>query len=160
MISLQVFFNGYREVLYFAERMLISLTVKKNKVELRIAGKDYAIVGTESVEYIHRVGLYVDRKMTEILRMNNKLSTSLAAVLTAINVVDDLFKSRESENELKNQLKKVIEELERLRKENKTLQQENESLGSQNTELKLELAKREAELNEVRTTLDKAGRSR
>jgi cell division protein ZapA len=92
--------------------------------------------------------------------MNNKLSTSLAAVLTAINVVDDLFKSRESENELKNQLKKVIEELERLRKENKTLQQENESLGSQNTELKLELAKREAELNEVRNTLDKAGRSR
>ena len=109
------------------------MTVKKNKVELRIAGKDYEIVGTESVEYIHRVGLYVDRKMTEILRMNNKLSTSLAAVLTAINVVDDLFKSRESENELKNQLKKVIEELERLRKENKTLQQENESLGSQNT---------------------------
>ncbi|HOQ06318.1 MAG TPA: cell division protein ZapA [Clostridiales bacterium] len=132
----------------------------KNKVELRIAGKDYTVVGSEPVEYIHRVGLYVDKKMTDIMRMNNKLSTSLAAVLTAINVVDDLFKSRESEQELKNQLKKVSEELERLKRENKALQQENTVLGSQNTELKLELAKREAELNEVRNTLDKAERTK
>ena len=52
------------------------MTAKKNKVELRIAGKDYKVVGSESVEYIHRVGLYVDRKMTDILKMNNKLSTA------------------------------------------------------------------------------------
>jgi len=146
-------------VLYKAERMLISLTAK-NRVELRIAGKDYIVVGTEPEEYIHRVGLYVDKKMTDIMRANNKLSTSLAAVLTAINVVDDLFKSRESEQELKNQLKKATEELERLRRENRVLQQDNNVLSSQNTELKLELAKREAELNEVRNTLDKAERAK
>jgi len=139
--------------------MLISLTAK-NKVELRIAGKDYTIVGSEPEEYIHRVGLYVDKKMTDILKINNKLSTSLAAVLTAINVVDDLFKSRESEQELKNQLKKATEELEKLKREYKVLQQENTVLGNQNTELKLELAKREAELNEVRNTLDKAERTK
>ncbi len=132
----------------------------KNRVELRIAGKDYIVVGTEPEEYIHRVGLYVDKKMTDIMRANNKLSTSLAAVLTAINVVDDLFKSRESEQELKNQLKKATEELERLRRENRVLQQDNNVLSSQNTELKLELAKREAELNEVRNTLDKAERAK
>ncbi|HEY8350039.1 MAG TPA: cell division protein ZapA [Clostridia bacterium] len=132
----------------------------KNKVELRIAGKDYTIVGSEPEEYIHRVGLYVDKKMTDILKINNKLSTSLAAVLTAINVVDDLFKSRESEQELKNQLKKATEELEKLKREYKVLQQENTVLGNQNTELKLELAKREAELNEVRNTLDKAERTK
>jgi cell division protein ZapA len=146
-------------VLYKAERMLISLTAK-NRVELRIAGKDYIVVGTEPEEYIHRVGLYVDKKMTDIMRANNKLSTSLAAVLTAINVVDDLFKSRESEQELKNQLKKATEELERLRRENRVLQQDNNVLSSQNTELKLELAKREAELNEVRNTLEKAERAK
>jgi len=139
--------------------MLISLTAK-NKVELRIAGKDYTIVGSEPEEYIHRVGLYVDKKMTDILKINNKLSTSMAAVLTAINVVDDLFKSRDSEQELKNQLKKATEELEKLKRENKALQQENTILGNQNTELKLELAKREAELNEVRNTLDKAERTK
>ena len=144
-------------MLYIAERMLISLTAK-NKVELRIAGKDYSVVGTEPVEYIHRVGLYVDRKMTEILRLNNNSIAGCCA--TAINVVDDLFKCKESEHNLKNQLKKANEELDRLKKENKALQQENTVLGNQNTELKLELAKREAELSEVRNTLDKAERTR
>lgn len=132
----------------------------KNKVELRIAGKDYIVVGTESEEYIHRVGLYIDKKMTDIMRVSNKLSTSLAAVLTAINVGDDLFKCRESEQELKKELKKATEELEKLREENKQLQQENASLNELNTGLKLELAKREAELSEVRNTLDKAERAK
>lgn len=139
--------------------MLIALTAK-NKVELRIAGKDYIVVGTEPEEYIHRVGLYIDKKMTDIMKASNKLSTSLAAVLTAINVGDDLFKCRESEQELKKELKKATEELERLREENKLLQQENASLAEQNTGLKLELAKREAELSEVRNTLDKAERAK
>ena len=132
----------------------------KNKVEVRIAGNDYTVVGTEPEEYIHRIGLYIDKKMTDILRHSNKLSTSLAAVLTAINVCDDYFKCRESEQELKAELKKVTEELEKLREENRTLQQENASLTDQNTSLKLDLAKREAELNEVRNTLDKAERAK
>ena len=117
-ISLYIFCNGYQNVLYIAERMLISLTAK-NKVELRIAGKDYSVVGTEPVEYIHRVGLYVDRKMTEILRLNNKLSTSLAAVLTAINVVDDLFKCKESEHNLKISSKRPMRNWIDWKKENK-----------------------------------------
>jgi cell division protein ZapA len=140
-----------------AERMLIVLT-GKNKVELRIAGKDYTIVGTEPEEYIQRVGHYIDRKMVEIMRTSNKLSTSLAAVLTAINVADDFFKSRESEMSLKKELKRAQEQLESLKEEKQRLKQENASLAGQNETLRLELAKREAELGEVRNTLDKATR--
>lgn len=132
----------------------------RNKVELRIAGKDYTVVGVEPEEYIQRVGHYIDRKMTEVMRASNKLSTSLAAVLTAINVGDDLFKSRESELNTKKELKKALEELESLREEKQRLLQENSSLGGMNTNLKLELAKREAELGEVRNSLDKAEKVR
>ncbi len=137
-----------------AERMLIALT-GKNKVELRIAGKDYIVVGTEPEEYIHRVGLYIDRKMCEIMRSSRTLSTSMAAVLTAINIGDDLLKCKESETELKQQLKKAQEELELLREDNERLNRENSALGGANTNLKLELAKREAELGEVRNSLEK-----
>lgn len=132
----------------------------KNKVELRIASKDYTIVGTEPEEYIQRIGHYVDRKMTEIMRTSNKLSTSLAAVLTAINIGDDLFKCREIEMNTKKELKKALEELESLREEKIRLVQENSTLGGLNTNLKVELAKREAELGEVRNSLDKAERVR
>ncbi|MGI6667930.1 MAG: cell division protein ZapA [Acetivibrionales bacterium] len=126
----------------------------RNKVELRIAGRDYTIVGAEPEEYIQRVGLYVDKKMTEIMRNNNKLSTSLAAVLTAINISDDYFKSRESELNAKKELKKALEELARCKEERHRLMQENTVLNNTNTNLKLELAKREAELNEVRNALE------
>ncbi len=139
--------------------MLIALTAK-NKVEIRIAGKDYSIVGTESVEYIHRIGLYVDKKMTDIMRTSNKLSTSMAAVLTAINVSDDFFKCYESEQNLKKELKKAAEQLEKLKEENKALQQENKALNSQNADFKLELAKKETEIREVRISLDKAERAK
>ena len=132
----------------------------RNKVELRIAGKDYTIVGTEPEEYIQKVGHYIDKKMTEISRNSSSLSTSLAAVLTAINVADDFFKSRESEQDARKELKRALDELESLKEENQRLLQEKSTLGEMNATLKLELAKREAELGEVRISLDKAEKAR
>lgn len=132
----------------------------KNKVEVRINGKEYSIVGSESEEYIQRIGLYMDKKMSEIMRMNNKLSTSMAAVLTAMNVADDYFKCHESEGSLKKENKKQQDELQYLKEEKRKLVEENSALGSINTSLQLELAKREAELREVRNSLDKTTRAR
>lgn len=125
-------------------------------MEVRIAGKDYTLVGFESDEYIQKIGLYVDKKMNEILKANNKLSTSMVAVLTAINAADDLFKAHESEINLKRDLKRANEELALLREEKKRLAEENAAFANKNTALQLELAKREAELREVRNSLDKA----
>lgn len=130
----------------------------KNKVGVRICGKDYALMGVESDEYIQRVGLYIDKKMNEITRTNNKLSTSMAAVLTAINVADDFFKTYENEAALKRELKHALEEVERQKNEINRLNDENTLLSSRNNNLQLELAKREAELNEVRHSLDKASK--
>lgn len=128
----------------------------KNKVDVRISGKDYTLVGAESEEYIQKVALYIDRKMNEVTRLNSKLSTSLAAVLTAVNVADDYFKIRESETNAKKELKRAQEELELLKMEKSQLNEDNLLLSDENTHLKLELAKREAELKEVRNILDKA----
>lgn len=131
---------------------------EKNKVNVRIAGKDYALKGVESEEYIQRVALYIDRKMNEIVRANNKLSTSMAAVLTAVNVADDFFKAFESESSLKVELKRITEELEILRIEKKKLEDENAVLSGSNTSLQLDLATRDAELREVRNSFNKATR--
>lgn len=130
----------------------------KNKVEIRIAGKDYTLVGVESDEYIQKVGLYIDKKMNEITMRNSRLSTSLAAVLTAINVADDFFKSHEREVTVRMEMDSAAEELERLRLENSKLREDNEELSNKNTALQLELAKREAELGEVRNSISKVER--
>ena len=125
----------------------------KNKVEVKIAGKDYTLVGAESDEYIQKVGLYIDRKMNEILRVNSTLSTSMAAVLTAVNVADDFFKSHEEEGNLRRELKRTSEEVVSLKEEKRRLIEENSTLGNKNTNLQLDLAKREAELREVRNSI-------
>lgn len=132
----------------------------RNKVEVKIGGKDYTLVGLESDEYIQRIALYIDRKMNEIMRSNNSLSTSLVAVLTAVNVADDLFKMQQSEANLLTELKRSKEELEQLKIESKRLAGEKTSLYNKSNDLQLELAKREAELKEVRNSADKYSRSR
>lgn len=125
---------------------------------IRIAGKDYTLVGVESDEYIQKVGLFIDKKMNEILFRNNRLSTSLAAVLTAINVADDFFKSRESGALINKENESMREELERLKNENMEFKESNNTLIAKNTSLQLELAKREAELGELRNSIDKSSR--
>jgi cell division protein ZapA len=132
----------------------------KNKVEIRICGKDYTVVGVEPEEYIQRVGLYIDRKMNEIMRVNNKLSTSMAAVLTAVNVADDYFKSHENEAVMKKEIKKLSEDVASMGDEIKRLSEENAETNRMNSSLQLELAKREAELKEVRNTLEKTAYQR
>jgi len=127
----------------------------RNKVEVKIGGKEYILVGTESEEYIQKVALYIDKKMNEILKANSHLSTSMAAVLTAVNVADDFFKVQDSEGRLRTQLEKLLAEVEELNEEIKLLTEENRDLSNKNSSLQLELAKRETELREVRNSLEK-----
>lgn len=136
------------------------LVAEKNKVEVRIAGKDYTLVGVESEEYIQKIALYIDKKMNEIMRVNSKLSTSMASVLTAVNVADDYFKAYENVVNLNKELKEANEEIERLKEENRKLTNENAIVSNKNTNFQLELAKREAELNEVRNSLERITKTR
>ncbi|ACL74562.1 cell division protein ZapA [Ruminiclostridium cellulolyticum] len=130
----------------------------KNKVVIRIAGKDYTLVGSEPDEYIHKVGLYIDKKMNEIMLRNSRLSTSFAAVLTAINVADDYFKSKAEEISLGKEKDELVNETEKLKCEIEQLREQNEELVAKNTSLQVELAKREAELGEVRNSISKDNR--
>ena len=127
---------------------------EKTKVDVLIAGKTYTIVGNEEDEYIQRIGLYVDKKMSDILKSNNKLSTSIAAVLTAINVADDFFKARENELNFKKEIIAAKLEIEKLLEENIIMEDKNKVLVDKNNALQIELAKREAEIAEVRNSIN------
>lgn len=132
------------------------IAVAKNKVEVRISGKNYTLVGVESEEYMHKVALYIDKKMNEIMRSNSQLSTSMSAILTAINVADDYFKSNNSDEAAKEDLKKLRNDLDKSNSFLKQLKQENSILNDKNSRLQLELAKKEAENMELRKLLDKS----
>ena len=92
------------------------------------------------------------------MNQNSKLSTSMASVLTAINVADDYFKARENIDNLSKELNALREEVQKLRDENTSLTNENAVLANKNTNYQLQLAKREAELNEVRNSFKREKR--
>ena len=55
--------------------------MEKQKTTVRVAGKDYALVSTDSPEHLNRVATYVDRQMTETMR-SGRIPANTAAVLT------------------------------------------------------------------------------
>jgi len=72
-----------------------------NKVTVRIFGKDYPLRSEDSREYIQRLALYVDDKMRETMEKNDKLSNSMIAVLTALNISDEYHKMKSEYEEMK-----------------------------------------------------------
>ena len=67
---------------------------KKQSVKVNIFGEDYPIKGEADAPYIQEVAGYVDSKMKEVSeRLSNKLPLRVA-VLSAMNITDELFKER------------------------------------------------------------------
>lgn len=126
---------------------------EKNKVVVRIAGNEYVLCGTESPEYIQRIALLVDRKLQEITRKNHLLSTSMASVLTAINMADEMVKAQEACNRSEFELKELKRKMQELREDVYRYKQENERLKEIQSRLQIELTRKETELNEVRKAL-------
>ena len=80
-----------------------------NRVVVTICGEDYTFVAEESTSYMQKVGTYVGDKMTEILN-SAKVGRTDAAVLTATNITDELFKSQAAAEQLRGQIKGYLDE--------------------------------------------------
>lgn len=80
-----------------------------NRVVVNICGDDYTLVAEESPSYIQRVGSYVDGKMRETMDAA-KVGRVNAAVLTAINIADELMKAQETAEQLRGQIKEYADE--------------------------------------------------
>ena len=86
----------------------------KIKTTVRVAGRDLTLVGEESEEHIRRVAVYVDRKLTE-LSLASRLDMQTVAVMTAMNIADDLLKAQDENTHLRRELLAVQEKMEELR---------------------------------------------
>ena len=69
---------------------------EKGVVHVDIFGSQYTIKqGSEDSDYIVRVAAYVDQKMREINEKLPVASVAKVAVLTSLNLADELFKERD-----------------------------------------------------------------
>jgi cell division protein ZapA len=139
----------------------------KTKVGVRIADKEYILAGSEPGQYILNLAYYVDKKIAEMLKVNPMLSTSMAAVLTSVNVADEYFKSVETERnsvegflKVSRELQKVKEELSQSKKEIELLRKHNGVLDSELSTKEAELERREEELRDFKVALDRTSKVR
>jgi len=81
-------------------------TASTNRVTVEIFNQEYIVKGNENAEYIEMLAAYVDRRMRMIEQRNHSLSMIKVAVLTALNLADELNKLQEDYDDLV----KVLEE--------------------------------------------------
>ena len=94
-----------------------------HRVTVTICGNEYTFVAEEDSTYVEKVAEYVDRKMTETLEATKAGQTD-AAVLTAANIADELFKAQEIAENLRVQLKDYLDEASRSKNEISELKRE------------------------------------
>ena len=94
-----------------------------NRVVVNICGDEYTLVAEESPSYMQRVGSYVDGKMREVLNAA-RVGRVNAAVLTAVNVADELMKVQETAEQLRGQIKDYADEAARAQAEVSELKRE------------------------------------
>lgn len=94
-----------------------------NRVVVNICGDEYTLVAEESPSYMQRVGSYVDGKMREIMD-TAKVGRVNAAVLTSVNIADELMKSQEAAEQLRGQIKGYADEAARAQSEVSELKRE------------------------------------
>jgi len=71
-----------------------------NQVRVRIMDEDYTLASEEKDNYMLLLANYVDQKMQGIRQSNPYLSRSRIAVLTALNLADELTKLQEEYDDL------------------------------------------------------------
>lgn len=79
---------------------------QKTRVTVNIFDTEYVVKANETPQYIQRLSNMVDRKMRQIAQSNQRLSVTKIAVLTALNLADELAKLQDDYDALV----KLIEE--------------------------------------------------
>ena len=80
--------------------------MEKQKIVVRVAGKNYTLVSGDPPEYVKRVAAFVDRKLSETTAVTN-LPSGQAAVLTCFNLAEDLLKAQDENALLRRQMEQM-----------------------------------------------------
>ena len=81
----------------------------ENRIVVTICDQEYTLVAEESASYMQKVGSYVSEKMEGILTAA-RVGRTDAAVLTAVNLADELFKEQASSEALRVQIQQALSE--------------------------------------------------
>jgi cell division protein ZapA len=88
------------------------MTKAKPVIKVEIYGTEYRIKGDANAEYVKKVAGYVDGKMRQVAGISTDSAVSKIAILTAINIADELFKERQERAATADALNKKLSAIE------------------------------------------------
>lgn len=86
-----------------------------NRLKANICGTTYTLVSEESLSYMRDLVAQVDSEMADIVANDRRMSTTMAAVLTALTNADKAQKESRAAEELRLELKRVVDDREHLK---------------------------------------------
>ena len=89
--------------------------MEKIKTTVKIAGREYTIVGYDPEDHVRRVARHVDQSMSE-LETATHLPNAQLAVLAAVNATDGMVKAREEARKLRRENEELRAALEEARR--------------------------------------------
>jgi len=73
---------------------------RERLVEIKVFGQTYTVKTDAEEDYIQEVAKYVNEKMEEVLKKTKSVSSLNVAILTALNIADDLLREKEKRTAL------------------------------------------------------------
>jgi len=82
------------------------------RTTVEIFGRRFELRGSDDGEHLEELARYVDRRMRELAEVSPQVDTAKLAVLTALNIADELFREQRTEPGARNErLRKRVEGL-------------------------------------------------
>lgn len=115
--------------------------MSKNRIKLNICGSECVITSDDSESYVRSIGDEVEKAMDDILNKNERVSITMAAIITALRFCDEAHKASGGADNLRSQIKDYLEdsshartEAEEARREIERMKREIQSLRSRLSE--------------------------
>lgn len=129
---------------------------EKNKINVMIDGRNFTVVGEDDEDYVRNLAYYVDKKIRDLARNNIRLSQAMAATLAALNIADELSKTRTKLKELEEKAKEPLEKFGGVNKELEECRVKVKELEKLTLEYKDEVIKTKLSMEEQYKEISKA----
>ena len=115
--------------------------MSKNRVRLNICGCECVIGSDDSESYVRSLGDEVEKAIEDITGKNDRVSITMAAIITALRFCDEAQKSSGGADNLRSQIKDYLEDSSHARMEAEEAKREVERLKQEIQTLRGRLAK-------------------
>ncbi len=120
---------------------------EKIKSTVIINGREVTLVHDESEDYIQRIVLYLNNKIQALTKGGVKLNEATELALTSITITDELFKAQKNFVAVKNEVKRLMDEYEELKRTNSTLNSQIEQLLAKIDQLEKDNLKKDVQIS-------------